>query len=113
MAADWTIAALGLDLFRGTWSTLPSVRALLAQLVEQLTLNQRVEGSSPSGGIFEIRRTLSQSVAFPRTIQGILSVGRSEAISQTVALCRNRRHPAVLRMLGQMLGFLEGVREAI
>ena len=25
--------------------------ALLAQLVEQLTLNQRVEGSSPSGGI--------------------------------------------------------------
>ena len=26
-------------------------RASLAQLVEQLTLNQRVEGSSPSGGI--------------------------------------------------------------
>src|SRR5688500_14074511 len=26
--------------------------ASLAQLVEQLTLNQRVEGSSPSGGIF-------------------------------------------------------------
>ncbi len=26
-------------------------RASLAQLVEQLTLNQRVEGSNPSGGI--------------------------------------------------------------
>ena len=29
-------------------------QALLAQLVEQLTLNQRVEGSSPSGGIFDL-----------------------------------------------------------
>jgi hypothetical protein len=29
----------------------PDHIALLAQLVEQLTLNQRVEGSSPSGGI--------------------------------------------------------------
>jgi hypothetical protein len=82
-------------------------------LVEQLTLNQRVEGSSPSGGILEIRRTLSQGVAFPRTIQGLLSVGPIEAISQTVALRRNRRHPAVLRMLGQMLGFSVGVRGPI
>jgi hypothetical protein len=82
-------------------------------LVEQLTLNQRVEGSSPSGGIFEIRRTLSQSVAFPRTIQGLLSVGLSKGISQTVAFHRNRRYPAVLRMLGQMLGFLVGVWEAL
>jgi hypothetical protein len=79
-------------------------------LVEQLTLNQRVEGSSPSGGIFEIRRTLSQSVAFSRTILGLLSVGLSKAISQTVAFRRNRRHRAVLRVLGQMLGFLVGVR---
>ncbi len=31
-------------------------RALLAQLAEQLTLNQRVEGSSPSGGIGVRRR---------------------------------------------------------
>ena len=85
-------------------------QALLAQLVEQLTLNQRVEGSSPSGGIFEIRRTLSQSVAFPRTTQGLFSVVLFVAISQTVALSRNRRHGAVLRMLGQMLGLLEGVR---
>jgi len=39
-----------------------------------------------------------------------LSVGPFESISQTVAFRRNRRHPAVLRMLGQMLGFLVGVR---
>ncbi len=31
--------------------TSPPQRASLAQLVEQLTLNQRVEGSNPSGGI--------------------------------------------------------------
>jgi hypothetical protein len=33
-----------------------AVPALLAQLAEQLTLNQRVEGSSPSGGISTISR---------------------------------------------------------
>ena len=73
-------------------------------------LNQRVEGSSPSGGTFEIRRTFSQSVAFPRTIEDLLSVGLSKAISQTVALRRNRGYRAVLKMLGQMLCFLVGVR---
>ena len=33
-----------------------SLSASLAQLAEQLTLNQRVEGSSPSGGIRDRRR---------------------------------------------------------
>jgi hypothetical protein len=58
----------GLELGVGTVRILPPrVRkpeaiALLAQLVEQLTLNQRVEGSSPSGGILATcRATLRRS----------------------------------------------------
>ncbi len=49
--------------------------ASLAQLVEQLTLNQRVEGSSPSGGTFSLRVRSS----IPRTQTTATSPSSSHA----------------------------------
>lgn|GEM_PF-1060791 len=40
--------------------------ALLAQLVEQLTLNQRVKGSSPLGGIMRFGASVGRPCAKPR-----------------------------------------------
>ena len=53
------------------WPSSSTLPALLAQLAEQLTLNQRVVGSSPTGGIFDSKRLQTsvcvESPCFPRS----------------------------------------------
>ena len=49
---------------------LPAFPALLAQLAEQLTLNQRVVGSSPTGGISDRRRLKPARSVKPLIFQG-------------------------------------------
>ncbi len=46
-------------------------QALLAQLAEQLTLNQRVVGSSPTGGILNLTETKTQGDDLPEGIRSI------------------------------------------
>jgi hypothetical protein len=68
-----------------------AVPALLAQLAEQLTLNQRVEGSSPSGGIW-YQRTYGQSCLAVRGWSEILiRVSRRRLSSSSGGLQRTVR----------------------
>lgn len=57
-----------------------SLHALLAQLAEQLTLNQRVSGSSPEGGIFVPRVGVFQT-ATPMTRVGTESKSTLRSLS--------------------------------
>ncbi len=54
----------------GPWFAIIIRPALLAQLAEQLTLNQRVEGSSPSGGTVGVAGAIDAIPLIPFCILG-------------------------------------------
>ena len=108
----------------------PNDVALLAQLVEQLTLNQRVEGSSPSGGIFSLRgfgrqrhERTTQRIG-PRfrcdTWRGLRDAarpaGRSKSEAQDYRRVRFRRHssrPGFCHGRGRSVSGFPGARPRV